>query len=98
MAPRLEGWDKELRSKGLRVVEVENGYATERPELDAHVTAHATSYAILYDADASVTQRFGVNGVPAAFVVDRGGKIVWHGYPEDDLAGVRAAIDRALTK
>jgi len=98
MAPRLDGWDKELRSKGLRVIEVENGYATERSELDAHMAAHETSYAVLYDGDMGVTQRFEVRGVPAAFVVDRAGKIVWHGYPEDDLAGVRKAIDRALTK
>ena len=24
---------------------------------------------------------FGINGIPHAFVVDRGGKIIWHGSP-----------------
>ncbi|WCJ60026.1 redoxin domain-containing protein [Fontisphaera persica] len=28
---------------------------------------------------------FGINGIPHAFIVDKGGRIVWHGHPMADL-------------
>lgn len=35
---------------------------------------------------------FGENGIPHAFVVDRQGKIVWHGYPTAGLTNVVDAV------
>src|SRR6187401_1988056 len=31
---------------------------------------------------------FGVNGIPHAFIVDKAGKLVWHGHPMDDMESV----------
>jgi YD repeat-containing protein len=98
MAPRLDGWDRELRDKGLRVIEVEYGPSTERTILDAHMRQAGTAYTVLYDDDGHVTERFDVGGFPTAFVIDRGGRVVWHGYPTQKPAAVQAALDRALAK
>src|SRR5262245_56542981 len=98
MAPRLDGWDRTLSEKGLRVVEVEYGPQTPRATLDAHLASNSTRYPILYDEDGSVTQRFAVRGFPSAFIVDRAGKVVWHGFPSNDVGAVQAALDRALAK
>lgn len=31
---------------------------------------------------------FGINGIPHAFIVDKNGKIAWHGHPMDDMEDV----------
>ena len=98
MAPRLEGWDRTRREKGLRVIEVEHGGATDRGQFDAHRATHPVEHAVLYDDDGSVTSRFDVRGFPSALIVSRGGKVVWHGFPSQDPAAVEAALDRALAK
>ena len=33
-------------------------------------------------------EAFGVNGIPHAFIVDKGGKIVWHGHPMAEMEDV----------
>lgn len=98
MAPHLERWDSELREQGLRVVEVEYGGATERAELERHLAAKRPAYPVLYDADGALAERFAVRGFPTAFLVDRNGLVVWHGYPAQAPAAVDAAIRRALAR
>lgn len=96
MAPHLDRWDSELRDRGLRVIEVELGPATPLATLQAHLQRKGVAYPVLHDGDGSVATRFGVKAFPTAFVVNRNGRVVWHGYPTQDLAGVEAAIRKAL--
>jgi thiol-disulfide isomerase/thioredoxin len=35
---------------------------------------------------------FGVNGIPHAFIVDKAGKLVWHGHPMDDMESVLSEV------
>jgi hypothetical protein len=37
---------------------------------------------------AGYMEAFGVNGIPHAFIVDKAGKLVWHGHPMDDMEPV----------
>lgn len=38
-------------------------------------------------------QEFGINGIPHAFIVDKEGRIVWHGHP---MAGLDKAVEEVL--
>lgn len=44
-------------------------------------------------AGSGTGQKYGVKGIPHAFVLDTGGSIVWNGHP---MAGLDAAIEEAL--
>lgn len=98
MAPHLDRWDSQFRDKGLRIIEVENGRATSPEALQAHLQRKGLTYPVLYDADGSLAVRFGVEAFPTAFLVNRVGKVVWHGYPGRDVAGVEARIQAELAK
>lgn len=98
MAPHLDRWDSELRDRGLRVIEVEYGPATALPSLEQHLRRKPVAYTVLHDADGSVTARFGAQAFPTAFLVDRLGKVVWHGFPIRDVAGIDAAIRAEVAK
>jgi thiol-disulfide isomerase/thioredoxin len=37
-------------------------------------------------------EAFGVNGIPHAFIVDKEGRIAWHGHPMDNLESVLQAV------
>ncbi|MCC7138648.1 MAG: TlpA family protein disulfide reductase [Planctomycetes bacterium] len=97
MAPHLDRWEKTYGERGLRVIEVENGRATrDLPTLEQALAARGVAYPVLYDADAAVTERFGVPVFPTAFLVDRNGKVVWHGVPLRDVTAVERRIEQAL--
>jgi len=98
MAPHLDRWDSQFRDKGLRVIEVELGLATPLPALEAYLAQKGIAYPVLHDGDGSVTRRFGVEAFPTAFLVSRIGRVVWHGFPTQDLRGVEARIQAELAK
>ncbi len=98
MAPHLDRWDSQFRDKGLRVIEVEYGPATPLAQLEPYLQRKGVAYPVLHDADGSIAQRFGVGAFPTAFLVNRVGKVVWHGFPSRDVAGIEARIQAELAK
>jgi hypothetical protein len=40
-------------------------------------------YTVAIDKDGELAQKFGIIGIPLAFVVDKSGKIVWQGFAPD---------------
>ena len=55
-------------------------------------------HTVCYDATGEISQRYDVRGFPTSILVNRAGKIVWHGFPSEDTAGVEAQIERAIGK
>jgi len=55
-------------------------------------------YVVAADNESQTTraymEAFGVGGIPHAFLVDRNGALVWHGYPSD----VEVVLDQVLSK
>jgi thiol-disulfide isomerase/thioredoxin len=47
------------------------------------------AYTVACDKDNATSEAymgaFGVNGIPHAFLIDKNGKIAWHGHPMDDM-------------
>ena len=98
MAPHLVRWESKWKDKGLKVIEVEYGPATPLENLRRHMDDLPVEHTVCYDATGEITQRYDVRGFPTAILVNRAGKVVWHGYPSEDAAGVEAEIARALGK
>jgi thiol-disulfide isomerase/thioredoxin len=97
MEPELDDLHKRYAAKGLFVLYVEDGRVTPLPATvrDAW-TSKNVPYAALYDAKGEVSNRFGIDTYPHAYVVDRGGRVVWDGFPLKNLAAVESAIVDAL--
>ncbi|MEK7412095.1 MAG: hypothetical protein AAB263_02125 [Planctomycetota bacterium] len=51
--------------------------------LDAFIAAKKMSYMVAVGDEFTKTNVYGVHSIPHAYLIDPGGKIVWHGYPDD---------------
>ncbi len=100
MVPHLVKWDRELRSKGLVVLEVDNGDID--PSIDA-VRAHAeklkVTFPVLWDKDGRTCKAYQSDLFPKAFLIGTAGEILWQGIPDEtDPEPLRARILEALQK
>jgi len=97
MAPHLVRWQSRWADKGLKVVEVEYGQATPLANLRLHLEEERIAHTVCYDATGEITtQRYEVRGFPTAMIIDRAGKVVWHGYPSESPSAVEKALAHAL--
>lgn len=89
--PHLTELQQKLKDKGVVFVGVSNEeLGTVKPFVEK--MGETMDYVVAVD-DAQQTSRaymkaFGINGIPHAFVVDKEGKIAWHGHPMGGLDGV----------
>ncbi len=96
MAPHLVRWYSPWKERGLKVVLVELGPATPRPEFEEWISTNKIEYPALYDTRGELARRFGVKAFPTAILVDRAGRVIWRGFPTKDPKAVEAAIEKAL--
>jgi uncharacterized protein YktA (UPF0223 family) len=63
------------------------------------VESKGARYPYAYDPGGKLSRELGVSGIPAAFLVDPTGKIVWQGHPGNlDNATVEKHLEGALTR
>ncbi|HEV3211665.1 MAG TPA: TlpA family protein disulfide reductase [Chthoniobacterales bacterium] len=76
--PHLNQIYAKYRSKGLEIVGItdENEATVKRFQQQVPM-----NYNVAINTPQSVYQQFGIEGIPTAFLVDKGGKIVWTGHP-----------------
>lgn len=86
--PHLSSLQQRYKDKGLIVV----GLSSEGPEEVKPFVARMgenMNYTVGIDKDNKTAQAymlpFGVRGIPHAFVVDKTGKLAWHGHPGGSL-------------
>ena len=97
MIPTLERWQREHGPKGLQVLAVNDGRHGDRAALLAQVkNLKITSYAVLHDEEGATVERYGVQRYPAAFLVDRTGKVLWKGNPRRQEKAVEELLVAAL--
>jgi thiol-disulfide isomerase/thioredoxin len=76
--PHLNKLYKDHVGRGLSVV----GITAEEPGVvEAFLQKTPVDYPIAYDPESRLTAEMGVRGIPAAFLVDAGGRVVWRGHP-----------------
>lgn len=86
--PHLTELQRKFRERGVMFVGVsDENSATVRPFVDN--MGDKMEYTVALDRDRKTFEAymaaFGVNGIPHAFVVDREGRIAWHGHPMSGL-------------
>ena len=76
--PHLNELEEQFGGKGLSIIGVtsEGAGPTEK-----WVAKKKAAYAYGYDKGGALKRELGVTGIPAAFLVDPSGKIVWQGHP-----------------
>ena len=81
MTPHLVKWHEQYADRGLRVVEVSNGQMDSLDGLERHLVEEGIEFPVMHDTRGEVCHRFGVGAYPTALLVDREGKVLWHGHP-----------------
>jgi thiol-disulfide isomerase/thioredoxin len=95
--PSLEAIYKRHRDRGVAVLLINEGETVERIRRWAGKRFTAP---ILLDQDGSVSGRYGVGGIPALFVVDQAGRLVYRhgGYGGGLERSLRVILEELLPK
>ena len=89
--PRLNALVDKYADKGLAIAAPS---LDAEDEIKAFQTKHRMNYAVLSDAKENFDP-YGVDGLPALYIVDKNGKIAWRGGSEDD-PGFAETLEKAL--
>jgi hypothetical protein len=81
MKPHLVRWHKELAEKGLVVIDVDDGKLDTQDALTEYVRKGEFPFPVLWDKGGKNVATYGVEGMPAAYLVSAEGKVVWEGHP-----------------
>lgn len=93
--PHLAELERAHAPAGLSVlgVHVAKG-AGETAELRTFLEERKVPYRVVLDAEGRAVNAFDVRAIPAAYLFDRSGQLVWQGSPTD--AGLDAAVNSAV--
>jgi len=93
--PHLTELQKKYRDKDVVIV----GVSDEPADVIRDFVEQAgdkMDYTVAADDSGATTsaymRAFGVNGIPHAFIVDKAGRIVWHGHPETGMTKALEAV------
>ncbi len=92
--PHLTELQKKFEKRGVTIVGVSDEESSKvKPFVDEQ--ADKMEYTVALDRDgktaAGYMERYGINGIPHAFVVDKEGRIAWHGHP---MSGLERVLDQ----
>jgi thiol-disulfide isomerase/thioredoxin len=95
--PHLTELQKKFRDRGVVFVGVSDETAAKvKPFVDG--MGEKMEYTVAVDNHrktfAGYMGAYGINGIPHAFIVDKEGRIAWHGHP---MAGLDKALERLAT-
>lgn len=98
--PHLSALQKKYKDQGAIFVGLSGEEAAEVKPFVARM-AENMNYAVGIDKENKTAEKFmlpfGVRGIPHAFVIDKSGKLVWHGHPQGSLEwAIRKAIEGKL--
>jgi hypothetical protein len=95
MKPHLVRWHKELGSKGLVVIDVDDGTQDTQQEVKDYVAKGSFPFAVLWDKDGKNVATYKVQAMPAAYLIGTDGKVVWEGHPDPSEPGALEALIKA---
>lgn len=95
----LERYRKTFGSNGLRVLAVSVDQGSD-VKVRKFVEAQGSQFPVAHDAEARISQLYGVGGLPTTYLLDAHGKVLWRAIGDFrlDSAGMAAAIEKALVK
>jgi thiol-disulfide isomerase/thioredoxin len=96
MAPHLVRWHRQYGSKGLEVVEVDDGSVDSLEEVRAWCDREQIPHPVYYDSGGAMTASYRIRYYPSQFILDRTGNLVWHDEGAMEPGKVEGFIKRAL--
>lgn len=98
MAPAVESLYQEYRGMGVTFLSVAGTFGGASAESTAQfIREYGASWTHVFDQDNSVFQKYGIEGTPTYFVIDRTGIILSRFEGMTPTAAFKAAIDIALS-
>ena len=88
--PHLNALNKKFKDKGLVIV----GVSDEKEDVVAKFRKGLPmEYTVALDEKNELGKKFGITGIPHAFIVGKDGKIAWQGHP---MQLMEAEIEKAM--
>lgn len=97
--PELSRLDLKHKKRGLTVVGISVDRVLTAAEVKAFAIRRKVSYALWHDPKEGLAAAFGVQTLPASFLLDRAGNVVWSttgAIGSEDVA-LAAALEKALS-
>src|SRR6267143_6246120 len=82
---RMEKLAEDYKTKGLNVVGINSNNTEPASEVKSHAAEKHLAFTILKDDGNKIADRLGANHTPEAYVIDTGGKLVYHGRIDNSL-------------
>jgi peroxiredoxin len=82
---RMEKIAADYQAKGVNVIGINSNSTEPAAEVKSHAAEKHLTFTILKDDGNKVADRFGANHTPEAYVIDAGGKLVYHGRIDNSL-------------
>src|SRR5437868_15416485 len=76
---RMEKLAEDYKAKGFNVVGINSNNTEPASEVKSHAAEKHLAFTILKDDGNKIADRLGANHTPEAYVIDAGGKLVYHG-------------------
>ena len=99
MKPHLVRWHETYGSKGLVVIDVNDGFSDpDIEDVRASVKKYGTPYPVLWDKDGEMNDHFGATGegTPWTVLIGIDGEKKWQGHPLEKIKEIEALIEREL--
>jgi peroxiredoxin len=76
---RMEKLAQDYKAKGINVIGINSNNIEPAAEVKSHAGEKHLTFAILKDDGNKIADRLGATRTPEAYVIDAGGKLVYHG-------------------
>jgi thiol-disulfide isomerase/thioredoxin len=76
--PHLNEVNKEFKDKGLVIIGISD---EDKAKVEDFRKGVPMDYNVALDKQGKLAEKFGITGIPHAFVVGKDGKIAWEGHP-----------------
>ena len=78
------------------IIEIDNGAIDSLDEVETHVADRNIPFTVLHDKGGAVCDRYAVRAYPSAYLIDKGGTVIWEGHPTDPNVKAVEFIQAAL--
>ncbi len=98
--PALSKLDSEYKARGLTVIGVSVDATKAASDVKAFAVRRGVTFQLWHDPQETLSRAFGVQTLPASFLLDAAGKVVWSatGAIASDDAGLATAIESVLPR
>lgn len=100
---RMEKLAQDYKAKGITVIGINSNNTEPSAEVKSHAAEKGLTFTILKDEGNKIADRLGATRTPEAYVLDAGGKLVYHGRIDNSQKSeaitsndVREALDEIL--